>query len=98
MRNARIVTEPVTLSPEAIQSLVKQVNVARHELNNALSLISAATELMRMNPEMVPKLIGTLHDQPQRISNCFQTLTNDVEKSLGLRNAAPVTKLGPVSS
>ena len=78
----RPVTEPVTLSPQEINSLFKELGDTRHDVNNALSLISAATELIRMNPELIPKLMGTLNDQPARIASCLQQFSGLLEQNL----------------
>ena len=78
-------TGPVTLTPQEISDLVKRLAEARHDINNALSLIAAASELIRMNPDNTPKMIGTLNEQPQRILSCMQKFSTELELRLGTR-------------
>lgn len=75
-------TEPVTLSPQNIAEILKQYSKARHDINNALSLITAATELIRMNPNNVPKMLSTLSDQPGKITSTLKQLTADLDRAL----------------
>ncbi|MBL9171261.1 MAG: hypothetical protein JNN07_26245 [Verrucomicrobiales bacterium] len=78
-------SEPVTLSPQEIADLLKQLSNARHDINNALSLISAATELMRMKPELVNKMVTTLNDQPAKITSSLQQFSQRMEQVLRTR-------------
>ncbi len=78
-------SEPVTLSPQEIADLLKQLSNARHDINNALSLISAATELIRMKPELVNKMVTTLNDQPAKITSSLQQFSLRMEQVLRTR-------------
>ena len=78
-------TSPVTLTPQEIIDLVKQYADVRHEINNSLSLIAAASELIRITPENTPKMLGTLSEQPLRISASMQRFTQVLEQKLGAR-------------
>ncbi len=78
-------TNPVTLSTQEITELVRQLADARHDINNALSLISAASELIRISPENTPKMLGTLNEQPQKISASMQRFSHSLEVKLGTR-------------
>ena len=79
-------SEPVTLSPQEIADLLKQLSNARHDINNALSLISAATELIRMKPELVTKMVSTLNDQPGKITASMQQFSQRMEQALRPRS------------
>ena len=50
----------ITLTPEQIAALNEKLSVTRHDINNHLSLIVAAVELLRRKPEMAPKLLDSL--------------------------------------
>lgn len=75
------------MSPQEISDLLKQLSNARHDINNALSLISAATELIRMKPELVTKMVATLNDQPGKITTSLQQFSQRMEQALGARPA-----------
>jgi hypothetical protein len=80
-------TESVTLEPAQIAALLKELATTRHDINNALSLISAAAELIRMNPDMVPRMVTTLNDQPGKIGSSLQRFSSVLEQNLGTRQA-----------
>lgn len=84
MRN---VTEPVTLTPEAVRSLLKDLSQARHDVNNSLALISAAVELIKMQPESLSKLLPTLSEQPDRIAKSLSSLSVRLEQSVAPQRA-----------
>ena len=44
-------TEPVTVSVEQLNELKQKLVILRHDVNNNLSLMMAATELIRRRPE-----------------------------------------------
>jgi hypothetical protein len=77
-------TTPVTLTVEQIDHLNKQLSTMRHDVNNQLSLIVAAAELIRMNPEMVRRMSGTLMEQPPKISEGMARFTAEFEQVLGI--------------
>ena len=78
-------SEPVTLSPQEIAEVLKQLSDTRHDINNALSLVTAATELIRMKPELVTKMVTTLNDQPPKITSLMQRFSNRLEQVLKTR-------------
>ena len=45
-------SEPVTLSIEQLDELNRKLSNLRHDINNHLSLIVAATELIRHKPQI----------------------------------------------
>jgi hypothetical protein len=75
---------PVTLTVEQIDHLSRQLSTMRHDINNQLSLIVAAAELIRMNPEMVRRMSGTLIEQPPKISEGMSKFTAEFEKMLAI--------------
>jgi len=60
-------TEPVTLTPEQLNELNQHLSHMRHEINNQLSLIVAALELVRFKPEMRDRMLSTMGQQPPKI-------------------------------
>jgi hypothetical protein len=60
-------TEPLTLTPEQLNELNQHLSHMRHEINNQLSLIVAALELLRFKPEMRDRMLSTMGQQPPKI-------------------------------
>jgi hypothetical protein len=73
---------PVTLTVEQIDQLNRRLSNMRHDINNHLSLIVAAAELIRFNPEMIHKMAGTLVDQPPKISEEMAKFSDEFKKVL----------------
>ncbi|MEW6161245.1 MAG: hypothetical protein AB1813_27765, partial [Verrucomicrobiota bacterium] len=59
--------EPVTLSPQHIRDLNQKLSNLRHNVNNHLSLVLAAAELIRRKPDLSARMLDTLTEQPQKI-------------------------------
>ena len=49
-------SQPVTLTVAQIDELNRKLSTMRHDVNNNLSLIMAALELMRYKPETAPRM------------------------------------------
>lgn len=76
--------QPLTLSVEQIDELNKKLSAARHDINNHLSMIMAASELIRMKPEMAPKMADKLMAQPSKISDLIKGFSAEFEQTLGI--------------
>ncbi len=76
--------EPVALSAQQVEELRKKLSVMRHDVNNHLSLIVAAAELMRLNPDAVARMTVTLVEQPPKISEEIGRFSAELEKALGI--------------
>ena len=76
--------EPVTLSAQQVEELRKKLSSMRHDVNNHLSLIVAAAELMKLNPDSVGRMTVTLIDQPPKISEEIGRFSAELEKVLGV--------------
>jgi hypothetical protein len=77
--------QQVVLTSEQVASLSRKLAELRHGINNQLSLIVAATELIRRKPEMGQRTLDTLAAQPQRIADAVQEFSTEFEKVMGLR-------------
>ncbi len=75
---------PVTLSPEQLAALNKQLSHMRHEINNQLSLIVAALELVRFKPDMRERLLETMSQQPPKISAEVSKFSEEFERAFGI--------------
>ncbi len=74
-------TGPVTLTPEQIVELNQRLSTLRHDVNNHLSLILAAAELIRAKPQAAERMVATLLEQPRKISEAMQKF----EQTLAIR-------------
>ena len=75
-------TQPVTLTVAQIDELNRKLSTMRHDVNNNLSLIMAALELMRYKPETAPRMLQTLAEQPPKITKTVGPFSVEFEKIL----------------
>lgn len=80
--------EPVTLSPEQIAQLNKQLAAMRHNINNHLALVVAALELIRRKPEMGARLFENMAAQPDRVLTEMRRFSDEFEKALSITREA----------
>jgi hypothetical protein len=78
-------TQPVTLTVEQIVELNHKLSNMRHDINNQLSLILAATELIRAKPHMAERMTATLAEQPSKITVALTTFSAEFEKAFGIQ-------------
>jgi len=74
--------EPVTLSAEQIRELNQRLASLRHDLNNSLSLMTAAVELIKRRPETAGSMWDTLFEQPRKITESISQFSRDFEAAL----------------
>ncbi len=77
----------VSLTAEQIQDLSKQLSTMRHDINNSLSLVLAAAEVIRRKPEAVERMTVTLTDQPRKVTDAMQKFSASFESALGIVKA-----------
>jgi hypothetical protein len=77
---------PASLS-ETIAELNKKLSVMRHNVNNHLSLVVAASELMRRKPELATRLIESLLQQPENITSEIRRFSDAFETAFNLKPA-----------
>jgi hypothetical protein len=75
---------PITLTPAQVEELNTKLSDARHSVNNCLSLIVAATELIRRKPDMTPRMLETVSQQPDKITGELRKLSDYFEQTLGI--------------
>ena len=78
-------SQPITLSAEQVSVLHRQLSTMRHDINNTLSLIIAAVELMRSKPQMAERMIATLLEQPPRINAVISQFSTEFERIFGAK-------------
>src|SRR5579872_3109142 len=75
---------PPALNEEQLTDLNKKLAHMRHEINNQLSLVVAALELIRFRPEMRDRMINTLSEQPPKIMAEIAQFTAEFERTFGI--------------
>ena len=79
--------QPVTLTPEQIDELNRKLSTMRHDINNQLSIIVAALELIRYKPDMAEKMFSTIALQPAKVGDSMVKFSAEFEKALGVTKA-----------
>jgi hypothetical protein len=77
-------TEPVTLTIAQLEELNRKLANMRHDINNNLSLIVAAMELIRHKPQMTERMLTTLSEQPAKIGDAVGKFSSEFERTFGI--------------
>lgn len=77
-------SQPVTLSLEQLEELNKKLSTMRHDINNHLSLIMAAVELLKHKPQLAERMMTTLREQPPRVTEAITKFSAEFERTLGI--------------
>ena len=77
--------QPVTLTAEQIAALNSELANMRHDINNNLSLVLAAVELIRAKPQMTERMITTLLEQPAKVTAAMLKFSGAFEKTFGIK-------------
>jgi hypothetical protein len=80
----RMPSQPVQFSVEQIQELSQKLSTLRHDINNQLSLIIAASELIRHKPQMAERMMATLVEQPPKITAAMAKFSAEFENAFGI--------------
>jgi hypothetical protein len=76
---------PASLTAEQVRELNDKLSHMRHEINNQLSLLVAAMDLIRFRPEMRDKMMETMAQQPAKIQEEIARFSSDFEAAMGLQ-------------
>lgn len=57
----------------------------RHDINNHLSLMQAAMELIQHKPQTAERMMVTLGEQPPKITAAIAQFSAEMEAALGLK-------------
>jgi hypothetical protein len=77
-------SQPVTLTVEQIDQLNRKLANMRHDINNSLSLITAAVELIKCKPQMTERMIATLLEQPAKLGTSITKFSAEFEQMFGI--------------
>ena len=76
--------QPVTLTPEQVDELSRKLSMMRHDINNNLSVIIAALELIRYKPDAAERMLASISQQPAKIGETMAKFSAEFEKTLGI--------------
>jgi hypothetical protein len=76
--------QPVTLTSIQVGELNRKLGDMRHNINNHLSLITAASEIAIRKPEMAPRMMANLVEQPQKIVEEIKRFCLEFERTFGI--------------
>jgi hypothetical protein len=79
-----IPSQPVTLTVEQVAELNSKLSSMRHDINNQLSLIMAAVELIHYKPQLGERMMATLVEQPPKIAAALVKFSGEFEHTLGI--------------
>jgi chaperonin cofactor prefoldin len=74
----------VTLTSQQVEELNEKLSKMRHDINNHLSLVVFAIEVLRSKPEMLERMTTTLADQPAKITSDLAKFSSEFEQVLGI--------------
>jgi hypothetical protein len=77
--------QSVTLSSEQIAELNKKLSNLRHDVNNNLSLIIAAAEIIRLRPGSSEQMWNGLAEKPHKIAEAMAQFSREFERTLGIK-------------
>ncbi len=77
-------SQPVTLTVAELEELNGKLSTMRHDINNHLSLIMAAVELVRYKPQVAERMIATLAEQPGKIAASLTKFSTEFERAFGI--------------
>lgn len=74
----------ISLSAAQVEELQQKLSKLRHDINNNLSLIVAAVELIKHNPDMFARMVNVLSEQPSKIAEAMRAYSVEFEKAIGV--------------
>ncbi len=74
--------EPVLLTAERIRELNEKLGTLRHAVNNHLSLMVAAIEIIRRKPEAAERMWTALSEQPHKLGEAVGQFARELESAL----------------
>lgn len=76
--------QSVTLTAGEIEGLRVQLSTLRHDVNNHISMIIAAAELIRRKPEQASRFLQSLSDPAEKIGAEIKEFSKSLESVLGI--------------
>jgi len=79
--------QPITLNAHEVEELNRKLSLMRHDINNILSLVTAAVELIRTKPEMTERMTATILEQSPRIVHCVAQFSSEFQRVLQIKGS-----------
>ncbi len=76
--------ELITLKAEQVEELNQKLSQMRHDINNMLSLITAAVEVIRSKPHLTERMVEAALEQPSKIADCIGQFSEEFQRILGV--------------
>ena len=76
--------QPVTFTVEQIAELNQKMSYLRHDINNHVSLMMAAMEMIQFKPDTLEKMLVNLSDQLPKITGAIGQFSAEFEKAFGI--------------
>lgn len=73
--------EPVMFDPAQVEELNARLSDMRHNVNNSLSLIIAAVELVKHKPESSARMIEAIAQQPVKVIEEIRRFSDQFERA-----------------
>jgi hypothetical protein len=77
-------SQPVTLTVQQLADLTTKLSAMRHDINNHLSLVIAAVELIRHKPQIAERMLATLLEQPPKTADALAKFSAEFERAFGI--------------
>lgn len=77
--------KPIALAPDQIAALNEKLSTMRHNVNNHLALVVAASELLKRKPELAERMIDNIMQQPDRVIAEMKAFSAEFEATLGIK-------------
>lgn len=74
----------MTLTVEQVAELNNKLSHMRHDVNNNLALMLAAVELIKHKPQALERMLGTLVEQPPKVTQSIAKFSTEFEKVFGI--------------
>lgn len=76
--------ERVGLDPADVERLNSRLSDMRHNVNNSLSLVIAAAELMKHKPDTAARMLEAISQQPAKVIAEIRAFSDEFEKMFGI--------------
>ena len=83
-RRMEMPKERVSLDPADVERLNSRLSDMRHNVNNSLSLVIAAAELMKHKPDTAARMLEAISQQPAKVIAEIRAFSDEFEKMFGI--------------
>ncbi len=84
MANTALPKQAVTLSVEQIAELNHKLSSMRHAINNQLSVVVAAAELIRLKPQILEERLTAMRHSLDKLTQAVNEFSAEFERTFGI--------------